>query len=142
MESKKMLEKKLAKKNKLDLNDFMEINVKIFILFVSQVEKEKVANLKSEKLDVDKNLNEQKSVNNKKIFYLEEQMALVKTQWIFIKNIQKEYYMNLLKKGDDCRGKGIVWIIKQMWDLELRVYKTMLPDCLDEASKQFLIDVR
>ena len=63
-----------------------------------------------------------KDINCEKIYYLEEEMRLVKTELIFIKNIQREYYQRLLKKGDDIRGKGLIWIIETMWDLEFKVY--------------------
>lgn len=68
-------------------------------------------------------------------------MSLVKTELTFIRNIQKEYYISLLGKGDDVRGKGLVWIIGTMWDLRLKVHKTMFTPHMDELSKDFLLQV-
>jgi hypothetical protein len=86
-------------------------------------------------------LNELKDLNSEKIFYLEEEMRLVKTELTFIKNIQKEYYTKLLKQGDDIRGKGLIWIIQTMWDIDFKVTKQMFPDMMDELSKDFLLDL-
>jgi hypothetical protein len=47
-----------------------------------------------------------------------------------------------LKKGDDIRGKGLIWIIETMWELDFKVYPNMLPEGMDEKSKEFLLDVR
>jgi hypothetical protein len=68
-------------------------------------------------------------------------MRLVKTELTFIKNIQKEYYIKLLKQGDDIRGKGLIWIIQTMWDIDFKVTKQMFPDMMDELSKDFLLDL-
>jgi hypothetical protein len=46
-----------------------------------------------------------------------------------------------LKKGDDIRGKGVIWIIETMWDLEFKVYKNILPEKIDERSKDFILEV-
>ena len=97
--------------------------------------------MRQDKLVLDKKLNEMKDINCEKIYYLEEEMSLVKTELIFIKNIQREYYQRLLKRGDDIRGKGLIWIIETMWDLEFKVYSQMLPDCMDKRSKEFLLDI-
>jgi hypothetical protein len=87
--------------------------------------------MKNDKINLDKRLNELKELNSEKIFYFEEELHLVKTELTFIKNIQKEYYMSLLKKGDDLRGKGLIWIIQTMWDINFKVLKVMLPESMD-----------
>jgi hypothetical protein len=43
--------------------------------------------------------------------------------------------------GDDIRGKGVIWMIETMWDLEFKVYKNMLPEKIDERSKDFILEV-
>mmetsp|Transcript_34922 Transcript_34922/g.26067 ORF Transcript_34922/g.26067 Transcript_34922/m.26067 type:complete len:89 (-) Transcript_34922:127-393(-) len=84
---------------------------------------------------------ELKDQNQEKIFYFEEEMRLVKTELDFLKNIQREYYTQILKQGDDIRGKGIIWVIEAMWDIGLKVYRTMLPENIDEKSKDFIIEL-
>ena len=97
--------------------------------------------MKNDKINLDKRLNELKDMNSEKIFYFEEEMRLVKIELTFIKNIQREYYMTLLKKGDDIRGKGLIWVIETMWDIDLKVYRNMLPENIDERSKDFILVV-
>mmetsp|Transcript_2199 Transcript_2199/g.2144 ORF Transcript_2199/g.2144 Transcript_2199/m.2144 type:complete len:120 (+) Transcript_2199:1180-1539(+) len=84
---------------------------------------------------------ELKDQNQEKIFYLEEEMRLVKTELDFLKNIQREYFTSILSRGDDIRGKGIVWVIEAMWDIGLKVYRSMLPQDIDEKSKDFIIEL-
>jgi hypothetical protein len=105
------------------------------------MEKDRVNALRMEKMNTDRRLAEMKEINSEKIYYLEEEMDIVKTELIFIRNIQREYYSKLLKKGDDIRGKGLIWIIEQMWELEFKVYKNMFPDAMDELSKDYLLDI-
>ena len=103
------------------------------------MDKDKLTQIRVEQLELDKQLNQMKDINCEKIYYLEEEMRIVKTELTFLKNIMREYYLKLLKKGDDIRGKGLKWIIETMWDLDFKVYKTHLPDTMDEESKDFLL---
>lgn len=80
-------------------------------------------------------------MNSQKIYYLEEEIHIVKTELSFVRNIQIEYYLKLLKKGDDIRGKGLIWIIETMWDLGFKVDKTMLPLSMDDRSKEFILEI-
>jgi hypothetical protein len=51
------------------------------------MEKDRQNQLRQDKLIMDKRLNELKDINCEKIYYLEEEMRLVKTELTFIKNI-------------------------------------------------------
>ncbi|CDW87738.1 UNKNOWN [Stylonychia lemnae] len=130
-ESKGILEKKLQSKNKLSLGDFMKMNM----------EKDRVNQMRVDKLNLDKRLNELKEINCEKIYYIEEEMSIVKTELAFIRNIQIEYYSKLLKQGNDIRGKGLIWIIETLWDLEYKIDKLQLPEILDERSKDFILEI-
>lgn len=105
------------------------------------MEKDKVNQLRVDKQNLDKKLNELKEINLEKIYYLEEEMNIIKTEINFIRNIQREYYTKLLKVGNDVRGKGLVWIIETMWDLDFKVDENMLPDKIDSRSKKFIMDI-
>jgi hypothetical protein len=43
--------------------------------------------MRADKLNLDKRLNELKEINSEKIFYIEEEMQIVKTELAFIRNI-------------------------------------------------------
>lgn len=81
------------------------------------MEKDRVNQMRADKLNLDKRLNELKEINCEKIYYIEEEMQIVKTELEFIRSIQIEYYTKLLRLGDDIRGKGLVWVIETLWDL-------------------------
>jgi len=97
--------------------------------------------MRIDKLNLDKRLNELKEINCEKIYYIEEEMSIVKTELAFIRNIQIEYYTKLLKKGLDIRGKGLIWIIETLWDLDYKIDKMQLPEMLDERSKDFILEI-
>ena len=79
--------------------------------------------MRVDKLNLDKRLNELKDMNCEKIFYIEEEMSIVKTELSFIRSVQIEYYTKLLKRGNDIRGKGLIWIVETLWDLQFRPTK-------------------
>ena len=106
-----------------------------------QMEKDRVNQMRIDKLNLDKRLNELKEINCEKIYYIEEEMSIVKTELAFIRNIQIEYYSKLLKKGSDIRGKGLIWIIETLWDLDYKIDKMQLPEMLDQRSQDFILEI-
>lgn len=97
--------------------------------------------MRVDKLNFDKRLNELREVNTEKIYYIQEEMQIVKTELEFLRNIQIEYYSKLLRMGDDVRGKGLIWIVETLWDLEHKIDKSHLPEIFDERSKEFILEL-
>lgn len=56
-----------------------------------------------------------------------------------MKNLQKEYYIKILKEGKDNRGVGLVWALHALVDLGFSIKEEWLPDTIDSDSKKFLI---
>ena len=87
------------------------------------MEKDRVNQMRVDKLNLDKRLNELREINCEKIYYIEEEMSIVKTELSFIRNIQIEYYCKLLRTGTDIRGKGLIWIAETLQDLDYKITK-------------------
>ena len=51
------------------------------------MEKDRVNQMRVDKLNLDKRLNELKEINCEKIYYIEEEMSIVKTELSFIRSI-------------------------------------------------------
>jgi len=49
--------------------------------------------------------------------------------------------LKLLKEGSDTRGKGLIWIIQCLQDLEVIIQKEMMPDFIDNDSKDFIMSL-
>jgi hypothetical protein len=67
-------------------------------------------------------------------------MELMKDEVVFIRNLQKEHYMKLLKEGNDTRHKGMSWIVQCLWDLEIIVRKEDFSNELDDGSKAYILN--
>ena len=76
--------------------------------------------------------------NTQKIQYFEQEIELHQAKISLIKTVLKNYYLNVLKKGDMVRKNGIVWVIHKLWKLKIGVNDSMLPDFLDKETKNFL----
>lgn len=70
---------------------------------------------------------------------LEKQMTQSRRE---IKNIQKfqiEFYIDITKQGVDCRAEGLVWLLSKIRTLGGEIREDLLPEWLDEDSKQWLL---
>lgn len=61
---------------------------------------------------------EKKEENSEKIFYIEKELALKKNELQFLRNIQKQYYVEVLRDAEDNRGRGAIWTIEALWDID------------------------
>lgn len=88
-----------------------------------------------------KALQNQKKMNQEKIFYLEKERDLTEQQLRFLISIQNDYYLRILKKGDESRSHGLIWVIETLSETGTIVTDDMLPDFLDFNAKKFLINL-
>ena len=76
-------------------------------------------------------MNKMRDTNMERIYYVEQEMNIMANQLKFIKNVQKEHYLKLLKEGKDTRTKGLIWIVECLQDLDILINKDMMPPFLD-----------
>eukprot|EP00347_Sterkiella_histriomuscorum_P010459 403376203 len=106
-------------------------------------EKEQTERMKDEKRKQEQILNRERDQNSERIYYVEQEMEILKTQIMFLVNVQKEHYLRLLKEGTDTRQKGLLWIIQCLQcELEVPVIlRDMMPSIIDDRSKEFIMEL-
>ena len=97
-----------------------------------------------EKLDSDykgkfKDVNKQKKD-------MEEQIQIINNELNYYKQVNEElirehrtYYMNILKKGTDYRKEGLVWIVKNLLELQINLEYQHFPKYLTHEHIDYLI---
>jgi hypothetical protein len=65
-------------------------------------------------------------------------MKIKSQEMKLVSNILRDFYFDLLKSASMPKSNGIIWIIHQLWKLKINVYESLLPNFLDQESKQFL----
>ena len=54
---------------------------------------------------------------------------------------QTQYYLNLLKKGNDTRTEGLSWIVQRLMELNIQIDSSMFPGFLDQEQIDYIIQI-
>ena len=100
-----------------------------------EIKKQKERQLQNKK----KALVDKKEGNGLQIYYLDKERAIISQELQFILNLQKDYYLRILKKGQDSRDRGMIWVIQKLAETGTQATKDMLPHFLDSSSQNFLL---
>ena len=100
------------------------------------------------KVEVDKIKNEFHTLYeemNKKKDKLEYEMKIINDELNYYKNINEElqkehqiYYLDILKKGNDCRKDGLVWVVKNLLELQINLEYHHFPKYLSHEQINYL----
>ena len=89
--------------------------------------------------------NKFKEVNKQKKD-MEEQIQIINNELNYYKQVNDElvrehrtYYMNILKKGTDYRKEGLVWIVKNLLELQINLEYQHFPKYLTHEHIDYLI---
>ena len=76
---------------------------------------------------------------------LETQLNIINSELTYYKNINEEllrehqlYYLDILKKGRDCRGEGLVWVVKNLFELKINLEYHHFPKYLTHEQIDYL----
>ena len=82
---------------------------------------------------------------SKKKDKLEYEMKIINDELNYYKNINEElqkehqvYYLNILKKGNDCRKDGLVWVVKNLLELQINLEYHHFPKYLSHEQINYL----
>lgn len=78
--------------------------------------------------------------NTTEIQQLEEEVKLMKQDIEITKNEQIFHYRQILKRGQDCRKDGLIWVIKVLWNLNQDIIIDDMPEFLDSKAIKFLLE--
>ena len=101
--------------------------------------KKNIANLDSEYKQKLTEVNKQKKD-------MEEQIQIINNELNYYKQVNEElirehrtYYMNLLRKGTDYRKEGLVWVVKNLLELQIHLEYQHFPKFLTHEHIDYLI---
>ena len=76
---------------------------------------------------------------------LEKQLNIINSELNYYKNINEEllrehqlYYLDILKKGRDCRSEGLVWVVKNLFELKINLEYHHFPKYLTHEQIDYL----
>ena len=108
-----------------------------FISLNNEITK-KQRNLKNEYIEKFKELNKEKDI-------LENNIIVLNNEIIYYKHINDEllkenklYYINILKKGDDIRKDGLLWIVKNLIEIQVNLEYQHFPKYLNNEQIDYL----
>ena len=109
----------------------------------------KISSIDSEKKkeidEIKKEYNVQFEEIDKRKKLLETEMKIISNELDYYKNINKElqkeyriYYLDILKKGNDCRKDGLVWVVKNLLELQINLEYHHFPKYLSHEQINYL----
>ena len=76
---------------------------------------------------------------------LEKEINMMSQEINYYKKINEEllrehqiYYLDILKKGKDCRKEGLVWVVKNLLELQMNLEYHHFPQCLTHEQINYL----
>ena len=109
----------------------------------------KISSIDSEKKkeidEIKKEYNVQFEEIDKRKKLLETEMKIISNELDYYKNINEElqkeyriYYLDILKKGNDCRKDGLVWVVKNLLELQINLEYHHFPKYLSHEQINYL----
>ena len=82
---------------------------------------------------------------HKKKEKLEMELNMINSELDYYKNINEEllrehqlYYLDILKKGNDCRKEGLVWVVKNLFELQIHLEYHHFPKFLTHEQIDYI----
>ena len=79
---------------------------------------------------------------------LEEEIRIIKNELSYYKQVNEElvkeyrnYYLKILKKGNDHRKEGLVWVVKNLLELQINLEYQHFPKYLTHEHIDYLIEL-
>ena len=98
----------------------------------------KQRNLKNEYIEKFKELNKEKDILENNIIVLNNEISYYKHINDELLKEYKLYYMNILKKGDDIRKDGLLWIVKNLIEIQVNLEYQHFPKYLNNEQIDYL----
>ena len=87
-----------------------------------------------------KKLDDLKNKMKKEMYILKDEENYIKLVKLSLISSQKEYYIDILKKGYDVRNDGLVWCVKNLLELQTDLEYYHFPKFLDHQECDYLIE--
>ena len=81
------------------------------------------------------------NVYKKKINEIKEESTIVKKRYFELSVKEKEYYLDILKKGEDYRKEGLSWVVKKLLEINVNLDENCFPKYLNNEHINYLITI-
>ena len=81
------------------------------------------------------------NVYKKKINEIKEESTIVKKRYFELSVKEKEYYLDILKKGEDYRKEGLSWVVKKLLEINVNLDENCFPKDLNNQHINYLITI-
>ena len=81
------------------------------------------------------------NVYKKKINETKEESTIVKKRYFELSVKEKEYYLDILKKGEDYRKEGLSWVVKKLLEINVNLDENCFPKDLNNQHINYLITI-
>lgn len=128
----------LSRRMTQNLNNF-EFNTSVSHLLKN---KEKDLTMtKKEFEDFETKLSSLIETNKDRITKLEHMIKENKNKLHIMINEQREYYLDILKKGIDVRSEGLCWILKKLLEMKCHFDYQNFPNFLEGYQKEYIVNL-
>ena len=86
-----------------------------------------------------KQLEIEKDIKHKLIKNIDEELSFYKEVNKVLFEEHKQYYLNILKKGYDTRGEGLIWVVRNLLELQINLEYHHFPKFLTHEEIDFLL---
>ena len=80
--------------------------------------------------------------------YINENFEVCKNEITYLKLVyinlvksQRNYYLDLLKKGYDVRTEGLIWVVKRLLEIQTKLEYHHFPKFLDNSQIKYIIEM-
>ena len=118
-----------------------KMNILQKIKYESEQDQKKQEILRKELDEEVKELTDIKEEINEELEICKNEIAYMKLVYINLVKNQRIYYLDLLKKGYDVRGEGLLWVVKRLLEIQTKLEYHHFPKFLDNRHIKYLIEM-
>ena len=118
-----------------------KINLLQKIKYESEQDQKKQEMIRKEFEEEIKELKEEKKEINEELEICKNEIAYMKLVYIHLVKTQRKYYLDLLKKGYDVRGEGLIWVVKRLLEIQTKLEYHHFPKFLDNNQIKYIIEM-
>ena len=111
------------------------------IKYESDQDKKKQEELKNELDKEIKKLSVIKEYINENFEVCKNEITYLKLVYINLVKSQRNYYLDLLKKGYDVRTEGLIWVVKRLLEIQTKLEYHHFPKFLDNSQIKYIIEM-
>ena len=118
-----------------------KINLLQTLKYESDQEQKKQEIIRKELDEEIKELKVMKEEINEELEICKNEIAYMKLVYIHLVKNQRNYYLDLLKKGYDVRGEGLIWVVKRLLEIQTKLEYHHFPKFLDNNHIKYIIEM-